>query len=411
MNLEIPYNKGVLSIIIPDKNLIGFKSRDFILREDSEEQIILGALSNPIDSPSLYEMVKGRSNVCLLVSDITRPCPSYKFLPYLIDELKKADVNDIKIVFGLGIHRKHTEEEKKKLAGEYAADNCRLIDFEPKRCKFVGRTSYETPVEVYEEVLGSELLIATGNIEYHYFAGYSGGAKAVMPGVCSRNSISFNHRMMFDDNASAGRFEGNPVRHDIEEAAKFVHIDFIFNVIINDDKRIVAAVCGKNNEAFKEGIRIYDSIYEISTEERADIVVVSPGGYPKDINLYQAQKALESVKDIVKEGGTIILAAACFECFGEDVFEQWMYYAKDYQVLYKKIKEEFILGGHKAVAVSKLLTKVNVLLYSEFDRNVTKRIGFKKIEDIQGYIDGEILKNKEIRIAVVTNGKFIKYVG
>jgi len=410
MNLKIPYNKDVFHIVISDKNLIGFKSRNFILKQDNEEKIILGALSNPVNSASLYEMAKGKKSACILASDITRPCPSYKFLPYLIEELKRADVDEIKIVFGLGIHRKHTRNEMKKLAGTYAADNCRLIDFDSKRCKFVGRTSFGTPVEVDKEVMSSELLIATGNIEYHYFAGYSGGAKAVMPGVCSRNSISANHKMMLDNNSALGRFEDNPVRQDIEEAAKFVHIDFIFNIIINDEKKIVAAVCGKNNEAFKEGIKIYDSIYGISTEEKADIVIVSPGGCPKDINLYQAQKALESVKDIAKEGGVVILVASCPEGFGEDVFEQWMYYAKDYERLYRKIMKEFVLGGHKAVAVSKLLTGVKVLLYSEFDRDVTERIGFEKIDDIQGYIDCQISKNSDLRIAFVPNGRFIRFV-
>jgi len=410
MKLEIPYNKVVLPVVIPDKNLIKFKTSNFVLRQDNEEKVILNVLSNPVNSAFLYEVAKGKKSACILVSDITRPCPSYKFLPYLIEELDKARIKDIKIVFGLGIHRKHTEEEKKKLAGRYAADRCRLIDFNAERCRFVGRTSFGTPVEVDKEVMDSELLIVTGNIEYHYFAGYSGGAKAVMPGVCSRNSISANHKMMLDDNSASGRFMGNPVRQDIEEAGSFVKMDFIFNVILNDDKKIIAAVCGKNNEAFKEGIKIYDSIYEISTEEKADIIIVSPGGYPKDINLYQAQKALESVKDIAKEGGVVILAASCPEGFGEDVFEQWMYYAKDYEMLYKKIMKEFVLGAHKAVAVSKLLTKVDVLLYSEFDSDVTEGIGFEKIEDIQGYIDGKISKNSDLRIAFVPNGRFIRLI-
>ena len=408
MKLEIPYNKALLSIVVPKKNLLTLKKRSFVLNNDNEEKIIFNALSNPVNSASLYEIAKGKKSACILASDITRPCPSYKFLPYLIDELKKAEVGEIKIVFGLGIHRKHTEEEREKLAGRYASDNSRLIDFDVERCKYIGRTSYETPLEVDEEVLNSELLIATGNIEYHYFAGYSGGAKAIMPGVCSRNSISANHKMMLDDNSASGKFDGNPVRQDIEETAKFVHIDFIFNVILDDEKKIIAAVCGKNNEAFKEGMRIYDSIYEISIEEKADLVIVSPGGCPKDINLYQSQKALEGIKDIVKEGGKILLVASCPEGFGEDVFEQWMYYTKDYEMIYRKIMKEFVLGAHKAVAVSKLLTKADVILYSEFDKVVTEEIGFEKIEDIQGYINRQISKNSNIRIAFVPNGRFIR---
>ena len=410
MIFEIPFGKQLISLSIPDTNIINFKCRDNKGSGLEEEQdLIMGALENPVSSQSLAGLAYRKKDVCILVSDITRPCPSYKFLPYLVKELKDAGVSSVKIVFGLGIHRSHTLEEQVKLVGAKIAEQCKLIDFDKNKCKSIGSTSYGTPVELSQEVINSDFIIATGNIEYHYFAGYSGGAKALMPGVCSYNSVCANHSMMLEESARAGEFAHNPVRQDIEEAGRMAQIDFIFNVILDDSKKIIGAVAGKNNEALLQGISIYDRLYEISSAEKADIVITSAGGYPKDINLYQAQKALENVKDIVKDGGIIILAAECTEGFGEDKFAEWMQEAKDFEGLFKKIRQKFVLGGHKAVAVSKLLTRARVILYSNFDRAATDNMGFEKIDDIGAFINGKLIENKDLRIAVVPNGRFIKY--
>lgn len=405
------YGKEFLSLEIPEENIIKFNYRQNNHSEKAEEEIISQAILNPIAAKPLHKAANKKKEACVLVSDITRPCPSYKFLPHLIKELEKAEVEKIKIVFGLGIHRKHTRDEQIRLAGNYAAEKCVLIDSDQNRCISVGTTSRGTPVEVFEEVLDSDFLIATGNIEYHYFAGYSGGSKALMPGVCSYSSVAANHSMMLDEMAGAGQYYDNPVRQDIEEVGKIVNIDYIYNVILDDHKKIIGAVAGKNNEAFIEGMKIYDSFYEITSSEKADIVITACGGYPKDINLYQAQKALDNVKDIIKDKGTIIMIAECPEGFGEDKFAEWMHNASDFEYLYKKIKEKFVLGGHKAVAVSKLLTKAKVLLYSSFDTATTNQIGFGKINSIQDYINSRLSEDKDLRFAVVPNGRFIRFSG
>lgn len=425
MKYEISYGKQKIGISIPDRNIINFKynksgnskakdaentgEEPITLEAVSEKDIIENALLNPVAAKKLKDAAYMKKNVCILVSDITRPCPSYKFLPYLVKDLKDAKAGSIKIIFGLGIHRKHTREEQLKLAGPEAAEVCELIDFDRDSVKLIGTTSHGTPVEVFKEVAESDFILATGNIEYHYFAGYSGGAKALMPGVCSYNSVSANHSMMLEEMARAGEFADNPVRKDIEEAGKIAGIDFIFNVILNDSKKIIGAVAGNNNEAFIKGIHIYDSVHEISSNQKADLVITSAGGYPKDINLYQAQKALESVKDIVKDGGIILLTAECPEGFGEDRFAEWMQNTRDFNALFEKIRQKFVLGGHKAVAVSKLLTRAGVILYSNFDSSQTYDMGFEKTDDVQGFIDQKLKQNKDLRIAVVPNGRFIKY--
>lgn len=410
MKIDIPYGKNEIKLNIPDKNILDIVESGSQIININEDKIIADALENLTKSKKLSEISYGKKSAAVLVSDITRPCPSYKFLPYIVNELKAGGINssNIKVIFGIGIHRKHTDEEKIKLAGDYVYKNAQLIDSDPFRCKLIGKTSYDTPVEVFEEALDTDILIATGNIEYHYFAGYSGGAKAVMPGICSHNSISANHSMMLDDKAVAGSYKDNPVRADIEEAGKLLGIDFIFNVILDDSKNIIAAVAGGNNEAYLEGVKKYDSIYRKEVKDAADIVITSPGGYPKDINLYQSHKALENVKEIAVEDGKIVLIASCFESFGEDTFCEWLKDAANYSLLRGKIRQKFVLGGHKAVAISKILSKNSVLLYSDFDKDTTENMGFKKIDDIQQYLNSQISKKDNIKITIVPTGRFVR---
>lgn len=413
MRIVIPYGKEKIKLEIPERNVQDIIQGVKTASGKSEKDVIKEALSNPISSPSLKEIASGKASACILASDITRPSPSYKFLPYIVEELVLGgmDKSNIKVILGLGIHRGHTEQEKRKLVGDQIFEKVTVMDSDPRRAKFVGKTSAGTPVEIFEEALGNDLLIATGNIEYHYFAGYSGGAKAVMPGMCTRNSIQANHSMMLDDRSAAGKAGDNPVREDIEEAGRMTGIDFIFNVILDDNKKIIDAVAGKNNEAWLEGIKRYDDIYMREVDSSADIVISSAGGYPKDINFYQSQKALENVKDIVKPGGTIILAASCHEGFGEDVFEEWMQEAGNYDSISSRLKENFVLGGHKAVAVSRVISDKKVYLFSEFTRSSTENMGLKKLEDIQSYLDKRIEENTETRITLIPCGRLARVRG
>ena len=410
MKITIPYGKDKTTLDIPEDNILDIVQGDDSFSGRDEKEVISRAIADPIGSALLSEIARGKTSACILVSDITRPCPSYKFLPQLVEELNSGGIpiSNIKVVLGLGIHRSHTDKEKRKLVGNYIFENTQVIDSDPKKAKLIGRTIAGTPVEVFEEVLNCDLLIATGNIEYHYFAGYSGGAKAVMPGVCTRNSIQANHSMMLDERAASGRSKDNPVRDDIEEAGKMAGIDFIFNVILDDSKNIIDAVAGKNNEAWLEGIKKYDAIYKREVDRSADIVIASPGGYPKDLNLYQSQKALENIKDIARPGGAIILIASCEEGFGEDVFEEWMGQAKDYGAISKRLKDRFVLGGHKAVAVSRVIKDMKVYLYSEFDRPATEKMGFLKLDNIQSYLNKAIEDNSNVMITAVPGGRFVR---
>lgn len=408
MRLDIPYGKTKLTIDIPDKNIAYVITDDMEKIGTDESEVISRAIESPISSKPLRELAKGRSRAVILASDITRPCPSYKFLPFLIDELKNAKVKDTSIILGLGIHRGHSLEEQKKLVGDYAMSECHVMDSDKDDCRHIGMTSFNTPVDLFTGALGADILIATGNIEYHYFAGYSGGAKAVMPGISSHASITNNHSYMLCEGACSANIKDNPVRADIEEAGRMAGIDYIFNVILDDDKRIIDAVSGSNDKAFLEGVSRYDGFFKKEVGQASDIVITSPGGFPKDINLYQSHKALENVKEIVRPGGEIILVAQCPEGFGEETFEKWMFKAKDYNRCKRDIEKRFVLGGHKAAAISKILSSAKVMLVSGSGSLPSEDIGFQKIDDLQSYLDSKIKRDGDLKITVVPSGRLVK---
>ncbi|MCX6676000.1 MAG: lactate racemase domain-containing protein, partial [Methanothrix sp.] len=197
----------------------------------------------------------GCKSASILVSDITRPSPSHLMLPALVRRLKELQVRELRIVFALGTHRRMTTNEESRLLRDFT--ELPHMQHDPRRCILMGQTTRGTPVEILEEVASSDLIIATGNIEYHYYAGYSGGAKALLPGVSSERSVIKNHELMRDQRAASGRLD-SPVRQDMEEAAQIAGLDFILNVVLNSKKEIVRAVAGDFIQAHRAGASVVD---------------------------------------------------------------------------------------------------------------------------------------------------------
>lgn len=372
---ELRYGKSTLRIRLPERNLCGV----LVPREpelpQSEEDEIEHALDHPAGCQPLTALVRPGMKITIMVSDITRPCPTHKLLPPVVRRLSQSGVRDedITVVFGLGIHRGQTEEEKRALVGDDMYRRLRCVDStEAGGFVFVGTTSRGTPVEVCIPVVECDFLIGIGNVEYHYFAGYSGGAKAILPAACSRRTVEANHAMQLMPGAVSGRFEDNPVRQDMEEAADLVGLDFILNVVLDENKRIVKAVSGNPRQAHAVARTVVDSIYGVKICKRADIVLASAGGFPKDVNLYQAQKALDNAALAVKDGGTIILLAECREGLGESVFGQYMAEMEVDEILHS-IKQRFVLGGHKAAAIARVLKRADVFLVSAMDYELVRR--------------------------------------
>ena len=376
MKLEFGYGKSVQTVTVPDKNLLGVLMSNPLDHARHGQDAVRYALENPIGAPRLGTLVKPGQKIAIITSDISRPLPSYDVLPPVLEELFTAGVKaeDVTVVFALGSHRPHTKEEMIALVGKACYDTVKCVDSDPNDCIHMGVTDAGTPVDITRTVAEADFRICLGNIEFHYFAGYSGGAKAIMPGVSTPAAIQSNHRMMVSQDACAGKLEGNPLRADIEQAGDICGIHYIVNAVLDEHKHIVYCVAGDVTEAHRVGCAYLDKMYRCLIPERADIVIVSQGGAPKDANLYQTQKALDNAKHAVKKGGTIILIGACPEGLGSKKFEQWLTSAPTAHSMVKRIGREFELGGHKAAAIGMVLENADIDFVSEMDPEFVRSI-------------------------------------
>lgn len=397
MNIEIAIGTKKENLNVPDQNFVDALYENEVTYDLTGEAEVRRALENPIGAPDICEVIRPEDTVAIVTSDITRPCPSYKILPPLLEKLYQGGVKkeNITVVFGLGSHRAHTEEEMIHLVGEEVYREVRCID--SNSCGFVhfGETKNGTPVDICRAVADADKVICLGNIEYHYFAGYSGGAKAIMPGVSTPDAIQSNHKMMILEDSCAGNLENNPLRMDIEEAASMLGVDYIVNVVLDTKKEIIFAVAGDVTKAHREGCRFLDRLYKKEIEERADIVVVSQGGAPKDLNLYQTQKALDNAKHAIKKGGTIILVGSCKEGLGNPTFEKWLTEALKPSDLIDRIKADFKLGGHKAAAIAMVLENAKIKLVSDMDSELVKSIFMEPYTDVQKAFDDALKEQGE----------------
>jgi len=343
----------------------------------------------------------GCRSATILASDITRPAPSHLLLPPLIRRLKALDITNFKVVFGLGTHRRMTDDEVRRLL--QGSIKLPHMQHDPGRCVYLGETSRATPVEINETVASSDLTIATGNIEYHYYAGYSGGAKAVLPGVSSERSVIRNHELMRDPLSATGRLD-SPVRQDMEEAAGVAGLDFILNVVLNGRNEIVQAVAGDYIRAHRSGAATVDRMYRRAVKP-AEIVVTCAGGRPKDLNLFQAQKALDNAKNAALPGGSIILVAECCEGLGHPVFERWASEADSAEQCWERFGREYEFGGHKAAFLAKESLEHHLILVSALASEQAEMCFFSPAKTMQEALQlARERQGKDARMLVLPHG-------
>jgi nickel-dependent lactate racemase len=402
--ISLAFGSMALELDIPGRNLSSIILPSEPEKKEDGTSLIKRALENPIKSRRLCEIVKPDSKVAIVVSDITRPTPTAKLLTPLLDELYLGGTKDenITVVFALGLHRNQTEEESRKLVGEEIYKKIRCIQHDTGRCRRIGMTSRGTPIEIFEDILNADVVIGTGSIEFHYYAGYSGGAKSVLPGVSSRETVITNHKMMIDEKAVSGRVDG-PVRQDMEEAAKIFGLDFILNVVLDSKKEIVAAVAGDFIEAHRKGVEVVDSMYKVPVEP-ADAVIVSCGGFPKDINLFQANKALDNATQAVKRGGSIILVAECAEGIGNQVYECWNRECRSPDEAIERFKQCFEFGGHKTAIIARISKKFKLYLVSKLSDEQTRTAFFTPMASVEDALSAVLSKNPDAKIHLMPHG-------
>lgn len=396
MKVEFCIGKTSQIAEIPDRNLMGVLTANEMEHKRHGSEAVDFALMHPIAAPLLGDSVREAMErvghdlkIVIIVSDISRPVPSYDIVPSILRELFAVGckAEDITVVFALGSHRGHSEEEQRRLVGDYTFDTVACVDSDPNDCVNFGVTKAGTPVDITRVVAEADYRICTGNIEFHYFAGYSGGYKAIMPGSSTPAAIQVNHKMMIQPGSRTANIDTNPVRLDLEEGGKLCGGDYLVNVILDEHKHIVHAVAGDMIKAHREGCEFLDKMYLKSLDGKADIVVVSQGGAPKDANLYQLQKALDNANHAVKDGGRIILIGACNEGFGNKAFEAWLRETQDPETMRRKIDTNFVLGGHKAAAIAFVMERADIVLISELDDDVVRSVSMTPAKHVQEAID------------------------
>jgi len=377
-NISFTLPANIPREILRSKALAGLKD---------PEDAVLKALRSPMGAAPLREIIRAGKTVCIIVNDSTRVARSEIFLPVLIEELLQAGVReeDIFIIFASGTHRTLDQKEMAMLVGEEIAARIRLYNHDcrnEKELACLGHTSFGTPVYINKMVAEADLRILTGSVIHHFFAGFGGGRKALVPGVAGWETIRRNHSLLLDERASTGRLEGNPVHEDLLEAALLAGGSFLLNTVLNEDLAIVKVFAGDMVEAHLAACRAVEEMNGILIKKTAEVVIASCGGYPKDINLYQAHKALDNAMAALKAGGKVIFIAECREGIGSEVYEEWVYKYTDLSTMEEILRNDFILGGHKAYTVAKLLRKGRVYLLSGFEAGQASRLGFIPVESM-----------------------------
>lgn len=323
----MPYGRGAIEAVIPEENLLAVlhgRLADFT-GNSTQEEIVGAALANPIASQPLHELAKGKRRVVILSSDHTRPVPSGILMPALLREIRKGNPNaEISILIATGCHRATTKDEMLARYGEEIVEHERILVHD---CDDVSSLTDLGPLPsgnrliVNNAAAEADLLLAEGFIEPHFFAGFSGGRKSLLPGVCARGTVMFNHCAANIDhpNARTGVTDQNPIHEDMLIAAKKAGLSFILNVVLNGRKEIVGAFCGDLDRAHRAGVDFLSGLCR-AKPAMADIVIATNGGYPLDQNVYQSVKGMSTAEATCRPGGVIIMVSQCEDGHGGQDF-------------------------------------------------------------------------------------------
>ena len=369
MELKLAYGTKTITTEISEKNFLGTLLPNELKGVLDVNLEIQNAIENPINTQRLENIIKPNMKVSILVDDHTRGTPSHLIMPYLLNKLNQLKVSDdlITVIFACGTHRKVKPNEAEKLVGKNTLKRVHSFshDCNAEDLIFIGKTSAGNEISINPTVAQSDILITIGNIEYHYYAGFTGGRKSILPGVSAYKSINYNHAMLIHPKAVTGNLGGNPVHKDMIEAARMAKVDFIINLVRNSQEQVVKTYAGDLEAAHLEGTKLYDKMFRVKVKKRADIVLLSAGGYPKDIDLYQGSKAIDNAKFLVRPGGAIIALLECKEGVGNDIYTEWATNYRTLEDLENQVKSNFVLGGHKAYYMAKILSFASIILVSE----------------------------------------------
>ena len=329
MKIRLDYGKTGLDVELPDDRVVGPLSLRPVTPLDQPAQVLERLLVHPIGSPPLAELARGKTSACILICDITRPVPNTLLLTPMLRILEESGIprSGITILVATGMHRANEGDELVELVGPEIARNYRCVNHDGKnrdQHRYLGTTPRGVPVWIDHRYLDADLKLATGLIEPHLMAGYSGGRKLICPGIAALETVKVWHGPDFLEHPKAdyGHLAGNPVHEENTRIARLAGCDFIVNVTLDEKRRVTSIVAGDMEQAFLEGVRFIKEVVRAPIPEPCEVVVTSGAGYPLDTTFYQAVKGMTGALPIVKEGGTIIIAASMTEGIGSPEFQQ-----------------------------------------------------------------------------------------
>ena len=379
-----PYGRGTQSFELETSRLVKEVEMPAITPMADVPAGILEALAHPIGSEPFSKRIKPGDTVTFICNDPTRVANSFEFMPVLIEELNRLGVPDanMEIVFALGTHRMMTHAEMVTAVGENVASRLKMYNSDCRKqtdFEYFGETSRQTPVWINKHLNHRDHVIMTGTIVYHFFSGYGGGRKAVLPGCAAMETVRHNHSFLMDPNAGLGRTAGNPVYEDqMEGVALWAkgRSTFLFNVILDEHHRFLKIFAGDYVLAHQEACKFVDEVYGVRIPDLADIVIASCGGYPKDINVYQMQKTMDNAVLAVKPGGVVIILAECEEGAGNPVLQETCKRLKTIDAIEADLREHFVIGAHKAYAITRLMRKARFILVTGLEQSLAKDLLF-----------------------------------
>jgi len=380
---------------------------DLIVPSDSRSESLAdvaldAAFDNPINSPLLEEIVRPTDNVLIVVPDATRAAGVERIVSAYLRRLTSLRLANTHITFlvGGGIHRAPTQDEIRAIVGAEAVQKFAVYPHDANDYSMLvelGATRRGTPVELNRRLVEADHVLVIGGITFHYFAGFSGGRKAILPGCASERAIQANHLLSFDVDTmnkrvgvASGLLEGNAVHEDMEEAVRLLQPSFLVNTVLNESKEIVAVYAGDWRAAHRRGCEEYAAAHSISVPDRRQLVIVSVGGAPSDINMIQSHKAMEHASGVLEEGGTMVVLAECSQGLGRDDFHTW-FVPGGSRATAEMLLQNYKINGQTAWSLRKKTERFRILLVSSLAAEMVRSMGMephRSLESAMAQVEG-----------------------
>ena len=414
--VKFPYGKEIIEYDINEKHFVAelVSELHHYKPTATENELVAHALENPIGTPKLSVMAKDKKNIIIICSDHTRPVPSKIIIPQMLKEIRKGSPDaKITLLISTGLHRVSTDEEMIFKFGEeiFNTENIVMHDCDKSEMVNIGILPSGGDIVINKLITEADLITSEGFIEPHFFAGFSGGRKSLLPGVADRVTVSYNHNAEFiaHPRARAGILDGNPIHTDMLYAARIGRLDFICNVVIDGDKKVIYAVAGDVDKAHLNGVDFLADKCQVK-QAPADIVISTNGGFPLDQNIYQAVKGMSAAEVTVKEGGVIVMLARSNDGHGGEVFHQLFRDERNVDVLLKQFldtpKEKTVTDQWQSQIFARILKKATVVYVSEADDQLIKDLHMipAKTLDQAMEIARDHLNNPDATITAIPDG-------